>query len=229
MIMFCIRWVLFFICFLGLSSLKAQDNLTGFLQPQVAINYDVSNTYSHNFSLAHRGYFIKNGDSGYEARQIDLVHFSKFSLSDNQSLAFGVQYRFRNIFEDESDEIRLTQQFNFSKRPFVVRLGHRFRTEQRITKALTVHRFRYRFAVDFPLKGEVLNIGEPYFIGTFENLLSVAKSNSPEYDTRISGQVGWQLQEGLKLQTGIEYRMEDYASDFPQNVFFVLTSLQLSL
>lgn len=229
MIMSCTRWFLFLICFVWISSLKAQDNLTAFWQPQAAINYNVSNTYSHNFSLAHRAYLIENENFGYDARQIDIVHFSKFNLTDNQSLAFGVQYRFRNVFEDEGDEVRLTQQFNFTKRPLVVRFGHRFRTEQRITKALTIHRFRYRFAVDFPLKGEKLNIGEPYFVGGFENLLSVAKSNLPQYDTRISCQLGWRIQDGLKIQTGIEYRVEDYTSTFPQNVFFLLTSVQLIL
>ncbi|MBS9462422.1 DUF2490 domain-containing protein [Flagellimonas sp. 389] len=226
--MFSTRWLLPS-CFLWTSFLASQENLTGYLQPQAAINYSLSKTYSHNLSMAKRSFFIEEGDFGARIRHVDLVHFSNLKLADNKSIALGVQYRFRNNFEDNPNELRLTQQYNFTKRPFVIRFGHRFRAEQRITEPLTTHRFRYRFAVDFPLKGEKLNVGEPYFVGGFENLLSVAKGNSSEYDTRISGQVGWQLPGGLKVQGGIEYRMEDYTSGLPQNVVFLLTNIQLSL
>ncbi|WP_164674767.1 DUF2490 domain-containing protein [Flagellimonas maritima] len=213
---------------MALSSFS-QENLTSYWQPQTAINYDVTKTYSHNFSVAKRSYLIDQGDYGFNVRQIDVVHFSNLKVADNKSVALGIQYRFRDIFEDSSNELRLTQQYNYTKRPFVIRYGHRLRSEQRITRNLTTHRFRYRFALDFPLKGEELNMGEPYFVGSFENLLSVAKANSPEFDLRLSGQIGWQLKKGLKVQAGLEYRMEDFASDFPQNVVFLLTNIQLSL
>lgn len=223
------KWpsLLFILLFFG--TISAQDNLTGYWQPQFAINYDVNGVYSHNFSVANRNYIIDDSELLLKARQIDLAHFSKLSIKDNQSIALGVQYRFRDNFDGGENELRLTQQFNVTTKPFSVRFGHRFRSEQRITKPLTTHRFRYRFAVDFPLKGEKLDLGEPYFVGGFENLLSVAKSASPQFDTRLSGQVGWRLDHGLKLQVGVEYRMEEYTSGLPQNVVFLLTSAQLAL
>ncbi|MEO9512438.1 MAG: DUF2490 domain-containing protein [Flavobacteriaceae bacterium] len=223
------RWYLFLVGFVLMPSLKAQENFTVFFQPQMAINYSVSNTYSHNFSLAHRGYLVKNGTIELEARQLDMIHFSKFDLRDDQSLAFGLQYRFRDIFGNKKDEIRLMQQFNFTKRPYVVRFGHRFRTEQRFTKDFTIHRFRYRFAIDFPLKGETVDIGEPYFAGGFENIWSLAKNSVPQYDARVNAQLGWRLQGGLKLQTGMEYRREDFTSIFPKNIVLLLVGMQLSL
>ncbi|WP_067036562.1 DUF2490 domain-containing protein [Allomuricauda sp. CP2A] len=224
-----IKWYCFLVVVLCIQTIPAQDNLTGYWQPQFAINYDVGPLYSHNFSVANRNYVIDDSALQLSGRQLDIAHFSNFKIQDNQSIALGIQYRFRNVFEGRGDELRFTQQFNITKKPIDVRYGHRFRTEQRITKLLTVHRFRYRFAVDFPLKGEKLDIGEPYFVGSFENLLSVSKNASPQYDTRLTGQVGWQLQGGLKLQVGLEYRLEDYTSPLPQNVIFLLTSAQLSL
>lgn len=223
------KWpsLLFILLFFG--TISAQDNLTGYWQPQFAINYDVTGVYSHNFSVANRNYIIDDSEVLLKVRQIDLAHFSKLSIKDNQSIALGVQYRFRNNFDGGENELRLTQQYNVTNKPFSVRYGHRFRSEQRITTPLTTHRFRYRFAVDFPLKGEKLDMGEPYFVGSFENLLSVAKGNSPQFDTRLSGQVGWRLDHGLKLQVGVEYRMEEYTSGLPQNVVFLLTSAQLAL
>ncbi|WP_165395288.1 DUF2490 domain-containing protein [Flagellimonas allohymeniacidonis] len=214
------------LCCLGV---RAQDNLTAFFQPQAAVNYNVSQTYGHNFSLAYRSFFIDEGVVEYQSRQLDLAHFSKFKIKGSQSIAFGVQYRFRDIFDDGANELRFMQQFNTTSRPMIIRFGHRLRAEQRITRARTIHRFRYRFALDFPLQGEKLDLGEAYFVGGFENLLSITQSRSSQYDTRLSGQIGWQLDKGFKFQMGIEYRLEDYTSSLPQNVVFLLSSAQLSL
>lgn len=227
--MYYIKWYPFLFCFLSTWSFQAQDNLITYVQPQAAINYKVSGSYSHNFSVGHRVYLLKNEDFIFESRQLDMVHFSKFALRDNQSLAMGIQYRFRDIFGGSSDEVRLMQQFNLTQRPFVVRFGHRFRTEQRFTNGPTIHRIRYRFALDFPLKGEALNIGEPYFIGGVEPVWSLAKTSLPQYDARISGQLGWWLKDGLRGQLGMEYRMENFTAVVPQHVFFLLASIQLSL
>ncbi|MDC6365436.1 MULTISPECIES: DUF2490 domain-containing protein [Flavobacteriaceae] len=224
-----INW--WFVLIFGLFTFicSGQENFTAYWQPQVAINYNVSNTYSHNFSLGHRAYLVDEGNTLFRGRQLDLVHFSKWGLSDNQSIAMGVQYRFRDIFDGKSNELRLTQQYNFTKRPLVVRFGHRFRAEQRILKELTVHRFRYRFAIDFPLKGEKLDVGEPFLATSMENLLSVGKGRSSQYDNRISGQIGWKFNKGLKVLFGIEYRLEDYTSQKTDNVLFLLSNIQLGL
>ncbi len=231
MTMYSTKWFLFVSLLLLLisASVKGQENLTGYWQPQIAINYPVSGSYSHNFSIANRNYIFDNEEFTLKGRQLDVVHFSNLKVKDNQSIALGVQYRFRSNFENRENELRLTQQYNITNQPFAIRYGHRFRTEQRITNSLTTHRFRYRFAVDFPLIGEKLDVGEPYFVGSFENLLSVAKYNAPQYDARLSGQVGWQLNGGIKFQVGVEYRMEDYSAGVPQHILFLLTSAQISL
>nr|WP_297786263.1 DUF2490 domain-containing protein [uncultured Allomuricauda sp.] len=223
------KWFFLFVFLWLMDSMQGQENLTGYWQPQFAVSYKVVGSYSHNFSVANRNYIFDDGEFTLKGRQVDMAHFSQLKIRDNQSIALGVQYRFRNNFEDKENELRLTQQYNITNKPFAVRFGHRLRSEQRITNSLTTHRFRYRFAMDFPLVGEKLDPGEPYFVGSFENLLSVAKHKDPQYDTRVSGQVGWQLNGGIKFQMGVEYRIEDYSSRLPQNVLFLLTSVQLSL
>lgn len=227
--MYFTKWPIALLLLLSNCWLGAQENLTGYWQPQFSLNYDVTGTYSHNFSLVNRNYILDEQQFLLKGRQLDLAHFSSLKIQDNQSIAFGVQYRFRSNFENKENELRLTQQYNITHKPNVVRFGHRLRVEQRITKPLTIHRFRYRWALDFPLKGQDLDLGEPYFVGSFENLLSVSKGNSSQYDFRLTGQVGWQLGPTLKLQAGMEYRLEDYASSFPKNVIFLLTTAQLSL
>lgn len=229
MTMCSIRFILFILCFCCWNVSIAQENFTTYFQPQVALNYKVSNGYSHNFSLGQRNYIYDDNDLQFKTRQIDLVHFSKLEIRGNQSLALGIQYRFRENFEPgKGNELRLTQQYNITSKPRIARIGHRVRSEQRITSALTVHRFRYRFAVDFPLNGEQLDIGEAYIVTSTESLLSVAKSRSPEFDQRITANIGWLVKEKTKVQFGLEYRAENYGQQ-TQNVLFLNANLVLSL
>ncbi len=209
--------------------LQSQDNKTGFWQPEISINYKVSPLYSQNFSLTNRNYIYQDQKTKLSVRQIDLVHFSTYKVDFNKSLGMGLQYRFREPFEDtKENELRLTEQFNVTNEIRSMRLGNRIRTEQRITPFNTVHRIRYRFAVDFPLKGLKLDVGEPYLVATTEALLSIGKGMAPMYDQRITSQIGWSLPKGVKLQLGVEYRLENYTQN-TQQIFFVLNSLVLSL
>lgn len=208
---------------------QGQDNLTGYWQPQIGANYKVSNNYSHNFSLAKRTFILRDSDTEFTIRQLDLAHFSNLKIRGNQSVGIGIQYRFRGLFDDTAEnELRLIQQYNITKSNRGLRFGNRFRSEQRITNSLTIHRFRYRFALDFPLQGQSLDIGETYLVLSTESLLSVAKASLPEYDQRITANLGWVLDEKTKLQVGTEYRAENYTNE-TEHVFFFLTTLVLSL
>ncbi|MGB3151843.1 MAG: DUF2490 domain-containing protein [Maribacter sp.] len=211
------------------TTAQAQENLTSYWQPQTSLNYKVSKNYSHNFALAKRTYLFQEEEFQFSVRQLDLSHFSNLKIRDNQSIDFGVQYRFREVFEDDgSNELRFTQQYNITRRYRSLRFGDRVRTEQRITPSRTIHRFRYRLALDFPLQGVQLDVGESYVVFSTESLLSVAKAAKPEYDQRITAQIGWLLSEKTKLQLGSEYRFENYTQN-TENVFFLLTGLILSL
>lgn len=211
------------------AALRAQERFTGYWEPKVSIGYGVAGTYSHNFSLTNRSFLIDGGEGQLRVRQFELGHFSNLALGDNQSLALGVQYRFRNSFDGGADQLRITEQYSVSHRQLSVRYGQRIRAEQQFHKGFTVHRFRYRFAVDFPLKGQKVDPGEPYLVGSLEQLLSLEKGMSPQYDARLVGQIGWEVDPGIKLQMGLEYRMEEYTSGLPQSILMLLTAAKFSL
>lgn len=199
----------------------SQDNFNVLGESSVALNHNVSKNYSVNFAFRSR-YFLHEDYVTYKQQQIDFFHFSTFKLNYVHNLSFGVYYRNRDWFETGSDELRFTQQFNYTKQQLGVRYGHRFRLEQRIFDSVTSFRQRYRFAVDFPLNGEKLNIGEPYLICSTESLLNVSKLIKPLFDQRVTTQIGWQINEKLKLQTGLEYRLEGYNA-IARNGLFVLS------
>ncbi len=222
MTMSCTRKFSWFCLLLFMHLAGAQDNFTGYWEPGLALNYGVTDTYTHNFALANRSYLIRDEAFGLTIRQFDFAHFSTLKIRDNQSIGLGLQYRFRKPIEKESgNEFRLTQQYSITSRTAAIRLGQRLRYEQRIFSALTVHRFRYRFTLDSPLQGEQLDIGEAYLVSSLESLLSVTRMQGPQYDQRIRMQLGWLLQAGVNMEVGLEYRFEDYTSATSQILFFL--------
>ncbi|MBC3758206.1 DUF2490 domain-containing protein [Hyunsoonleella sp. SJ7] len=181
-------------------------------------------------NFAFRSRYVLYNDDGFQylQQQVDAYHFSTFKLDYYHKLSFGIYYRNRDWFDTGSDETRLTQQYNYTKQTLGVRYGHRIRAEQRILDTKTIFRQRYRFAVDFPLNGEKLDIGETYLVSAIEGLLSLSKPDNPETDIRVSSQIGWQMNEALKLQLGLEHRWEALNLVAKHNLF-VLTGAVLKI
>ncbi len=224
-----IKHISFFCVLFCGNFLLAQEHLTGYLQPQIALNYKVTPHYGHHFSVIERTYIFDDEQIEFKAKQLDIAHYSKLKINHNQSLSFGILYRFLKTFDaDQHNELRLTQQYNIAFKPNNIQFAHRIRSEQRIKPNLTTHRFRYRFAANMPLQGEQLDVGEPYCTGSLESLLSIASGKKPQYDQRFTANLGWQLNEKIKWQAGLEYRFENYTNT-TEHVFFVLTSLIVSL
>lgn len=223
-----IRNILCALACLIVLQLSAQSEFEGLGESSFAVNKQISSDYKINFSLRSRYYFYQDNGLNFNNRQIDLVHFSTLNLDYNHSLSMGVQYRIRESIDGESDELRLTQQFNYTKKDGALRYGHRLRFEQRILDQLTIFRGRYRFALDLPLNGEKLDVGEGYLVSSMEGLISVGKQIRPELDHRTTTQIGWLISETLKLQFGLEYRFEAFNIDTEEKLF-ILTSAILKL
>ena len=215
--------------FFYFQGIFAQERFTALWEPQIALNFEVAPNYSHNFSLANRNYFYRGQGLEVRIRQIDLAHFSNLKIGYDQSLGLGLQYRFRESFENGAgNELRITQQLNITTGQENLRLGHRFRSEQRIRPSGTIHRFRYRFAIDSPLQGQKLNVGEMYAVATLESLFSVANGSRPEYEQRFESNLGWLIQPELKIELGVEYRLEDYTA-VTTHALFLNSGLIISL
>lgn len=208
--------------------LLAQDNLIAFWQPQVSLNYKVVKDYSHNFYVANRNFVYSESELLLDVRQLDLGHFSKLKIRDDQSLSLGVMWRGSNLFDgDRINEVRLTTQYNITNAPFKWRYGHRLRAEQRIFNGLpTIYRFRYRLAVDFPLEGDQLDIGEAFSVLGAEPILSVANDFEPLYSFRLRSGIGWKYSLRSSLQFVLEYRLVNYTRA-TAHVLLLETSLDL--
>ncbi|WP_412561822.1 DUF2490 domain-containing protein [Winogradskyella sp. MIT101101] len=214
-------------CFIGLQ-LFSQENFETLGETGLAINHKVNSDYKINFSFRSRYYLYQDNTFNFENRQLDVVHFSTLNLDYNHSISIGVQYRTRESIDGGNNELRLTQQFNHTKKNLALRFGHRIRFEQRILDDLTILRSRYRFALDFPLNGEKLDVGESYLVSAMEALLSKSQKMKPELDHRTTAQIGWLFSEKLKFQFGLEYRFEAFNIQTKEKLF-ILTSLILKI
>lgn len=216
-------------CLLAAPIAAGQENFTGYLEPSINLNYSLGGGFSQNVSTSHRIYYVRDGQTELQGRQVDMAVFTSLAFLGNQSLGIGIQYRIRNPFEpDRDNEIRITQQYNRTFRPRVIRFGHRLRAEQRFFPGQTIYRFRYRLALDGPLQGERTDIGEFYWVGTLGPLLSMGHAVVPEWDLRTGFEIGYLAREGIRTELGAEYRREDFTRTGNHSLFFNMT-LVLSL
>ncbi len=207
---------------------KAQDNTEAFHEHEFAFRHKFSKNYSANFGLGSRAFIYTDDALSYRMRQIQISHFSTVKLDLKHSIALGVMFRNRALFEDSSNEIRLTQQFNKKTISRTLRLGHRIRSEQRFFEHYTAFRFRYRLALDLPLQGLKLDVGETYLVVSNEGLLTNSKIDKPEIEYRLSPSIGMLLSEGLNIEFGLELRLDKLNINTEETLFFN-TSIEYDL
>ncbi|MCA0131050.1 DUF2490 domain-containing protein [Winogradskyella alexanderae] len=199
----------------------SQEEFEGLGESEFALNHRFNPDYKLNFSIRSRYFMYRNKNFNFENRQLDFIHFSTINFDYYHSLSLGIQFRVRESIDGGSNELRLTQQFNYTKTNESFRFGHRLRLEQRIFDDLTALRLRYRFAIDTPLNGEKLNIGESYFLTAMEALLSLANAIKPQMGHRTTAQIGWLLSEKSKIQIGLEYRFEAFNITTEEKLFLL--------
>ncbi|APY12766.1 hypothetical protein BWZ22_05105 [Seonamhaeicola sp. S2-3] len=210
-------------CFLICNDalLAQDDNFDALGETSAALNHKVSKNYTTNFTLRSR-YFLHQNSFGYRQQQLDVFHYSTFNLNLSKKLGLGIYYRNRDWFNSGSDELRLSQQFNYTKQQQNIRFGHRIRLEQRIFDSFTDFRQRYRFSINFPLNGNSLENANTHFTASLEGLWIVSKNKAPLLDKRTTAKIGWQLSQDLKFETGLEYRLESF-NVHTKNYLFLLT------
>lgn len=223
----CIRLSFLIVLFSNLIG-YSQNSTEVFHENAFAVRHSFSKKYNTNLELSSRSFMYTNNDVVYKLQQLQISHFSTFKLDLKESIAVGLLYRNRDAFEGTSNEIRLTQQYNIKTISQTLRLGHRFRCEQRFYNNFTAFRFRYRFALDFPLQGLKLDVGESYFVITNEGLFTTTRLSKPELGYRISPSIGILVTQDLNLEVGLELRLSEINIKTRESLF-LNTSVELNL
>ncbi len=211
------------------SGVVGQDRFTGYQEPSVQIGYSLTDSYAHTFGVDERIYWYREGQLGWEVKQLDLSHFSDFSLNEKNRIALGIQYRFEKIFEKEAEnELRFTEEYTYFWKASGIDFGHRLRAEQRIRSSFTAFRFRYRLDMQFPLRIKEKGQGGINFKANTETLITLAQMNPISFEQRIAVGIGCILNDVTEIELVAEYRLGDYTQNLSHELFFV-TGLILNL
>lgn len=134
----------------------------------------------------------------------------------------GFQYRFEeNFVKGEETELRFTEEYTYSIQPKVTEFEFRLRAEQRITSSTTSHRLKYNIATSRSFKGGDIDSGYAYIFGGLETFFTLAKTSKPEYEQRIGAGVGWVLNNYIKLELIMEYRITNFTQNLSHELFLV--------
>ena len=213
----------------GFTSFSQSEFVT-WSQSQFSVEHDLNSKYNMEHSFRSR--YAVYDENGFQYKQLlmEITHFSNLKISNNQTMSLGLNLRNRGWFDTSSNEIRVTEQYEIEIKKTVWRHSHRIRVEQRFYEGFTNFRQRYQYAVDFPLKGTTIEVGEPFLYGSVEALLTLNKDRAPRYNERTTIVIGWKLKKQLMIFVGptVDYqvRTPQYKQ---QNTLFILTAATLKI
>lgn len=203
----------------------AQENFISFFEPEIEINYTINEAYKHSFGIENRNFIYKNYDLRYSVKQIDVSHFSEFTIKENQFIGLGIQYRFEESFnKTEENELRFMQEWEWGNQLGNFNIKNRLRNEQRLYASTIKYRLRYELGLKFWL----LASQETYLKTETETLFELAKTQKPELEQRVTVLYGFRLLPKTALELGAQYRLADYTQNLGYELFMVL-GLEISL
>jgi hypothetical protein len=214
--------------------LTAQEGFTGVWHPELSATWKIKERWDLNMKGTAFNVIAEPGSEGflsdYNLDFLEVSTMASYKFFNSQSIGLGFLYRWSEPLEDETEfEKRLTEQFGIISRLGSIRWGHRFRLEQRWKSEGLVHRVRYRLSMDIPLRGESLNPGEPYFIGSNEILFSGGKPVSFFAENRLTGGIGWLFSGKTKFEVQAQYRLNGILEDDLVHLLVIYTTFYMNL
>ncbi|KAB1068338.1 DUF2490 domain-containing protein [Tamlana haliotis] len=222
-----INRTLFIIFILGWFKVFAQDSSAVLGETSVILIHPISKKYTADLTVRSR-YFLYDPPSWQlRQQQVDLNLFSNYIIDKKHIVSLGIYYRYRTLFDTGRSEVRLTEKYNYITYNQKIRYRHKIRTEQRFLEDLTIFRQRYLFEVGTPLKGDTFDVGETYFTGSIEGLLSLSTETETITSLRTIAQIEWKLTTTFKVKTGLEYRLYDFNQEAYSRLFFLTSAVLL--
>lgn len=197
--------------------------------PSVNINFGLPNNWALHFKTESRllfqsGQFGKEPIRGFDyvLSDISMIGSKKTGLNTN----LGAGYLIR-ILENEAIH-RTIQQFTIIRQLNSFRLAHRFSADQsfnlnpfeKFKLKYVEYRFRYRIAAEFPLNGQSVDPKEFYLKINNEYLYGWQNSDN-DIEIRIVHLLGYNFHDNSKLEMGLDYRLDSFINNNPQNSFWL--------
>lgn len=217
---------LFFVCTLliclGLKS-YAQNEIG--LIPQINSDFKIGKRWKVNSKLEGRQIFFKNPfPAGKHEKEFDRFDVELIATKSVDPLrAFGGGYLIRR--SDNSFTHRFIQQYAITRKLLASRLSHRFRTDQTLEKDEYVQwRLRYRLSWEKPLNGFEIDPGE-FYLKLNNEYLGILQDSTGDLEIRCLASVGYDISDKNKVETGVDYRVENLMTSDPTHRLFLSIGL----
>ena len=149
-----------------------------------------------------------------------------YTLSSNWIAGAAYRLSRRGPLDEKPDtEHRFTQQIAVVQRLSKYRFREQLKLEQRVFSEKTVHRWRLRAALDFPISGERLDLNEWYFNQQLTLLVEPFEQQYwAEREYRAYAGAGVLLPSERRLELGIESRWSRTTADGRYDKRWILRS-----
>lgn len=198
------RKIIIAACFLLSIQVWSQaQNRVGFL-PQVNLNISLGNGWKANTKLESRQIFADGEETGYRYERTDFA--ALLTRKNTAGSSWGAGYMIR--FQGDDLIHRAIQQFSMVRKYEVLRIGHRFSTDQTFRPESPVeYRFRYRISSDFPLQGQSVDPGE-FYLKLSNEYLGILEGGEADLEIRGLAALGWSQADYNKFEFGLDYRAD---------------------
>jgi len=183
-----------------------QSTLQFGLMPSLNLNKKLPKDWSVNFKSEFRqSLYRENLQYVYDRTDLSLLIAKKIGIQTKIAGGYHI------IFEPGGPRNRYIQQVNVITNTPLGKLGHRFSSDQTFGQAVeNVYRIRYRISSEIPLTGDQLDRKE-YYIKLNNEYLGIFEVESRnDFEIRILGFFGYKISEKSKLESGIDYRIDDF-------------------
>jgi len=228
------RILLFSASFLLLGPLPAAAQRGVFWQwePEFSYTWKPADRWNANLKAAVQQTFNEPTREGvgsrYQINYTQVQFFGTYTLWTTTQLTGGYGFRFNDLLDrPPGREGRLMEQLTFLTYLGEKRLANRVRTEQRFEDGKFINRWRYRVAYETPLRGQRLDPGEQYLITSNELLFSF-NAREQFAANRLYLGIGWYFSKERKLETGVQYRLDELGTGRPEHFLWFTTAYYLN-
>ncbi|GAK96173.1 hypothetical protein JCM19294_2955 [Nonlabens tegetincola] len=185
---------------------------------QNALNISYDNNYRWSFVSALEQRSLTGDDAGL--LHIQASHYTNYEVGFYGQIGIGIMYR--DLRNSNTSELRITEQYAYSRKYNQLKMAHRIRWDQRYRGDRITHRWRYRYSIALPLNGIQTDKNEWYLGASVETLFIAENLTKPFWDQRLIFNLGNQISRNFKLQLSTEYRWESFTQNTERLLFINL-------
>jgi len=205
-------------CVAAIGFLHSQSSYRAGILPVINFTVPVSDNWKLNIRYESRhilreGLFSRSSSFDYNYQLSDLAAVASRPIGLGKFLAGGMQIR----HSSGNLEFRLMQQFTYSPLNVGFRSVHRIAMDQSFRESKPArYRLRYRYAVQWALNGQSIDLHE-WYIKLGSEILNAVEGADYDLEFRILPFLGYRLNSDTKIELGLDYRLGGIMDDSMQH------------